>query len=351
MRDGPRGGIARTRALRYKQHVAGVTQLDMARRLGVSQALVARALRDDPAVAAATRERVQAMARQLGYRPNATARALLTGKTGLVSLWIARAYGSFSARIIFALERLARQSGYDLVITDLGPYGDPDRDLSHFRLAVDGLLVADAPWHAETLAQRGGGIPCVSMGTLVSRRTDAVQVDLTRGARAALAHVRKSGRSRVLYVTPSHPLGVREVRYRAFRKAHPQGAVVVLPEPTRAAAYQTIQSWLAAHGPVDAIFCHNDDYAIGVLRGLRDRGLRVPEDVSVVGCDGVEDAEYLACPLTTIAIPIEDMCQQAWRFLTERLAGARPAPRRHVLHPELVIRQSTVHRRVPTAQA
>ena len=84
-----------------------VTQQDMAKSLGVSQALVARALRDDPAVAAATRARVQAMARKLGYRPNTTARALLTGKTGLVGLWIARAYGTYSARVIFALEKLA----------------------------------------------------------------------------------------------------------------------------------------------------------------------------------------------------------------------------------------------------
>lgn len=318
----------------------------MARRLGVSQALVARALRSDPAVAAATRARVQAMARQLGYRPNATARALLTGKTGLVSLWIARAYGSYSARVIFALEKLARRDGYDLVITDLGPYGDRERDLLHYRMAVDGIMVADAPWHADVLVRDGRGIPCVSMGTLVSRRTDAVQVDLSRGARAALDHLRRTGRRRVIYVTPDHPVGEAEVRFRAFRRAYPRGAVVVLPEPTRAAARQAVQRWWAAHGPADGIFCHNDDYAIGVLRGLHDRGLKVPEEVAVVGCDGVDDAEYLACPLTTIAIPVEEMCARAWDYLTRRLAGGLARPQRLVLHPELVIRASSLRGRV-----
>lgn len=321
--------------------MGAVTQLEMAKKLGVSQALVARALRDDPAVAAATRDRVRAMARQLGYRPNATARALLTGKTGLISLWIARAYGSYSARIIFALEQLARRDGYELVIADLGPYGDPDRDLSRYRLAVDGLIVADAPWHADALLQRSGTPPCVSMGSIVSRLTDAVQVDLGRGARAALAHLRTLRRNRVVYVTPDHPLGVKEARFREFRRAHPKGGVIVLPEPTRAAARAAVRDQIARHRKPGALLCHNDDYAIGAMRGLRDAGVRVPDDVAVVGCDGVEDTEYLECPLTTISIPVEEMCLRAWNFLVERMGGEPSRARRLLLQPDLVVRRST----------
>lgn len=322
--------------------MASVTQSEMARQLGVSQALVARALRDDPAVAASTRERVQRLAKQVGYHPNANARALLTGKTGLISLWIARAYGSYSARVIFALERLARQHGYDLLITDLGPYGDPDRSLASLRLAVDGMIVADAPWHADALAARGAGsIACVNMGSVVSRHTDAVQVDLARGARAALAHLKQAGCQRVAYVTPGHPLGSEEARHRAFRTAHPRGPVVVLPEPTRAAARQAVLTWLHTKPAVDAIFCHNDDYAVGVLRALRDAGLRVPGQVAVVGCDGVEDTEYLECPLTTIAIPVEEMCAKAWSFLIQRMTQPGQALQREVLQPALVIRFSS----------
>lgn len=322
--------------------MAVVTQLDMARRLGVSQALVARALREDPAVAVRTRKRVQALARRLGYRPNITARALRTGRTGLVGLWIARAYGSYSARIIFALERLLRPSGYDLVITDPGPYGDPAREASRVRLAVDGVIVVDAPWQVEALARPGvPAPPCVSMGSLVSYRTDVVQVDLEYGARQALAHLRAVGRTRVAYMTPEHPLRAREPRFQAFRRAYPRGRVIRLAEPTRAAAWAALRA-LGRNGiGFDGLLCHNDDYALGALRGLRDLGMAVPEQVAVVGCDGVEDTDYLDCALTTIALPVERMCEQAWTFLSGRLAGTRAAPRRRILMPELVVRAST----------
>ena len=90
------------------------------------------------------------------------------------------------------------------------------------------------------------------------------------------------------------------------------------------------------------MFCHNDDYALGALRALRELNLRVPRDVAVAGCDGVEDTEYLETPLTTIALPFDDMCGRAWAFLRERMDGYAGRPRRIRLAPELRVRGSTL---------
>jgi DNA-binding LacI/PurR family transcriptional regulator len=321
-----------------------VTQSAMARQLGVSQALVARALQNDPAVAATTRTRVQAAAARLGYQPNPSARALLTGRTGLVGLWIARAYGSFSSRIIFALEPLVRAHGLDLLIADLGPYGEPVRELASSRWPLEGLLVVDSPWHVESyLRSHPRGAPCVSLGTAVSRKVDAVEMDVTSGARAVVSHIRKLGARRVAYVTPLHPLGQREARMRVYSSVVKPADRILLPQATRRAAREAVAEYLRVRGCPDVFLCHNDDYALGVVRGLRDLGLRVPTDVAVVGCDGLEDTEYLDVPLSTIVLPVDEMCAKAWSYLAERLNGYQGKPRRVNLPTHIEVRSSSLH--------
>jgi len=193
--------------------MARVTQAALARQLGVSQALVARALKDDPAVAAATRARVRAEADRLGYRPNATARALLTGRTGLVGLWIPRPYGSYAANIIFNFEKLAQAAGADLLIRDLGPLGQSTGDHLRHMGWVDGFIVVDAVWQIDPLLQAASASrPCVGLGITAHSAVDGVTVDLYLGALRALRHLRSQGCRRIAYLFPGHPLGEREVR-------------------------------------------------------------------------------------------------------------------------------------------
>lgn len=323
--------------------MAHVTQTHLAKHLGVSQALVARALKNDPAVAQATRDRVQAEAARLGYRPNVTARALLTGRTGLVGLWISRPYGSYAARLIFGFEKLAQAAGVDLLIRDLGPQGQAEEMTARHIGLVDGLIVVDAPWHVETLLRSGASSrPCVGLGSTISPRADGVAVDLFRGAGQALKHLREVGCRRIAYLRPEHPLGDREDRRRAYVRAVRLPEEIAMEDATRAAAHAALTRHLKAHGCPDAVFCHNDDYALGALRALRELNLRVPRDVAVVGCDGVEDTEYLESPLTTIALPFDDMCRRVWTFLRERMDGYAGRPRRIRLMPELRVRGSSL---------
>ncbi len=319
-----------------------ITQAMLAKQLGVSQALIARALKDDPAVALETRRRVRAEADRLGYRPNATARALLTGRTGLIGLWIPRPYGSYAARIIFAFEKLAQTAGFDLLIRDLGPLGQSVGDSRRHAGWVDGIIVVDAAWHLDALLRHGRPpAPLVCVGTCTHPAADAVEVDLFAASVAALRHLCAGGARRIAYVHPGHPLGANEARWRAYHREVKTPEVVLVSEPTRAGAYAAALAHLRPGRRPDALFCHNDDYAIGVMRALRELNLRVPDDVGVVGCDGVEDTEYLDCPLTTIRLPYDDMCGQAWSALMERINGFDGPPRRRLLDAEVLPRQST----------
>jgi LacI family transcriptional regulator len=128
-----------------------------------------------------------------------------------------------------------------------------------------------------------------------------------------------------------------------MRKAGLESEFIYYPltEEQRPVTRQLIHEYCRQHGCPEAIFCHSDDAALGVYRGLCDLKLRVPEDVALAGCDGIQDTEYLECPLTTLVQPVEKMCVTAWEFLLRRLSQPKLKLQRAILKPELAIREST----------
>ena len=117
-----------------------------------------------------------------------------------------------------------------------------------------------------------------------------------------------------------------------------------LSEQQREIVRQLIRDYVRQHGCPEAIFCHSDDVALGIYRGLCDLKLRVPQEVALVGCDGIQDGEYLECPLTTIVQPVAEMCAAAWRFLVQRLERPKMKKQQTVLKPKLVVRESSRRR-------
>src|SRR5690606_29158862 len=118
---------------------------------------------------------------------------------------------------------------------------------------------------------------------------------------------------------------------------------IPLSTNTRAAARAELKSYLEANGCPDSILCFNDDVAIGIYRALCEQGIKVPQQVALIGCDGIDDTEYLECPITTIVQPVEEMCRMAWQMLESRIANPRQPFQQKVLLPELVVRESTVY--------
>jgi LacI family transcriptional regulator len=186
------------------------------------------------------------------------------------------------------------------------------------------------------------------MGAYCSRAADSVQVDLGAGTGEVMRHLLASGFRRIAHATfmqKDAPDATRRLGYlEAMRKAglKPEFIYYPLSERQRPVTRRLIKDYVQAKGCPEAIFCHSDDAALGIYRGLCDVGLRVPQQVALAGCDGIEDAEYLESPLTTLVQPVAAMCALAWQFLLARIEQPAEKPQRAVLEAQLAVRQSSL---------
>ncbi|MBC8140272.1 MAG: LacI family DNA-binding transcriptional regulator [Armatimonadetes bacterium] len=294
-----------------------VTIRDIAKQSNLSHTTVSRILnnRDAINIPAATRSRVRSVAEEMGYRPNANARALATGRTYLVALQLFRVDSPFCASVARTLQSLAWHDGYEVLTHEF------DGRENSLRSVVDGVLVLD---RLQSVPPANPTTPCVSLGSFYDETGDYVGVDLEGASREILHHFLQAGRRRIAFVArDQHEItdGRRIAYSEVLRMAGLTEEFVFLPENTRSHGRRCFAEYADKHGIPDALFCVNDEVAVGCFRALRDRGLRVPEDVALVGCDGTEEGQYHDPPLTTIAQPIEEMCRLAWEFLKQRMAN------------------------------
>lgn len=330
-----------------------VTLRDIARRLDVSHATVSRALNaaPDAFISDRTRERVRKTAQEMGYRPNQSARSLATGRTGLFALWLwtERMQGAYHATVAQLLHEAARNGGRQLLIDPLSRTPDDGiPEVAFDRWHVDGIVAWESGPAIEALLQGGAPspVPIVSVGSFhLLAGVDRVEIDLRKGVEDALDHLLAGGRRRIVYVADDMRSRPDDLRYRTYVER--VTAAGFAPEfldvqPTRRAARTAMREFIERQGVPDALFCHNDDLAIGAYRGLCDLGVRVPDDVAIVGCDGVENGEYLEVPITTVAQPVSEACELACRFLERRVEDPSLALQSAVLEATLVVRESTL---------
>jgi DNA-binding LacI/PurR family transcriptional regulator len=323
-----------------------VTQAQIAKKLGVSRQLVTFALADYPQVSKESRKRIQAAALEMGYRPNPHARALRRKRTGIIALWIPDQISTHYTHVARELGRLVKQAGHELIISEVG---EADMKQIWSNVPVDGIFAVDASKSVqrelEALATKA--IPVVGVGTYCSLKTDNVQVDFESGTMEVMAHLIESGFRRIAHATfvqKDVPHASRRLGYvRAMHEAglEPEFIYYPLSEKQRPITRQLIQDYVRDHGLPEAIFCHSDDAALGIYRGLCDLKIRVPEEVALIGCDGIEDTEYLEHPLTTLVQPVAEMCATAWKFLQQRLEEPATPPQHVLLEPKLAIRESS----------
>ena len=323
-----------------------ITQAKIAEKLGISRQLVTFALAGYPQVAKESRERIQAAALEMGYRPNPHARALRHKKTGIIALWIPDQISTHYAHVARELGRMVKQSEHELIISEVGA-ADMKQIWTH--VPIDGICAVDASKavQLELKALAGKSVPVVSLGAYSSLETDSVMVDMEAGTMKVMQHLIESGFRRIAHATFVHKNIARKSRRIGYTKAmrqaglKPEFIYYPLTERQRPVTRQLIQQYIREHGRPEAIFCHSDDAALGIYRGLCDAGIRVPTDIALVGCDGIEDTEYLECPLTTLVQPVAVMCETAWQFLQNRLAGAAIPLQHSLLTPKLAIRDSS----------
>jgi len=327
--------------------------VDVARRAGVSVATVSRALRDLPNVSVDTRERVLIAAHELEYTASPLAAALVTGRTRSVGVIAADADSWFFAEVLRGLEEGLRDRGYDLVLHVLPAglrreqffIGLPVRRRVD-ALVVAGLRLTDA--ELRTLRQLRLPIACVAE-SLDGVHTE--RIDNEAAAQLAVEHLIGLGHTRIAMIggaPDGHELSAPAARTRGYRAA--LVAAGLSPGPVRDGGFTPAGGAAAMaelldcpDGPPSAVFCQSDEMAFGALQTLQRAGIRVPDQVSVVGFDDHELAD--AFQLTTVGQPISAQGAAAARWLTAGLEALQPSVGQpsaaDSLHPVRLVRRGS----------
>ncbi|MBC7808236.1 MAG: LacI family DNA-binding transcriptional regulator [Akkermansiaceae bacterium] len=332
------------------------TLYDIAHRTGLSIATVSRALHreDSPNVSEKTRRRVQEVARSVGYQANLLGRSLSTGRSHVVSYWTISAFSTYYASVAKGISDEAANRGFQVILNNtfdpahsLEAAGAGDARQNRIAHSFDGMILCDVAFpDNEYAAQiRRPNIPTVGIGISYPEDGDYVGIDLTPGTVQLLRHLIAQGCRRIAHMGQPDALAKRDPRAIAYeetlREAGLEREWIPIKDHIRKFARTGIADYLADHRLPDAVFCANDEVAIGCYRGCLDLGIAVPEDVLIAGCDGIEETAYHYCPLTTLAIPVTTMCEKAWEFLLARIQEPGSPPRQMKLLPELVLRRST----------
>jgi LacI family transcriptional regulator len=334
-----------------------VTINDVARRAGVSTMTVSRALRDSPLVATCTKSRILQVVEELGYVPNLLARSLVQKRSPILGLVITELANPFFTPIITAIQEGARSHDYFVMI------GDSERDISNQerylnqfqQIQIAGLLITPVMPDTEMLeAIRDGGTPVV----VIARRWekgDYVSADNVAGGRMVAEHLLSLGHRRFSCIClrePGHTaladriFGFRQTLQEAgFPFTENQ---ILHTDSLRVEdGAKMADAFLELSPRPSSVFVVADRLAVGFVDRLLERGIKVPEDVAVVGYDDIRYSAYLKVPLTTVALPKAEIGCYAMNILLERLNISLDRPtgnrewRQVLLQPELIIRAST----------
>jgi DNA-binding LacI/PurR family transcriptional regulator len=316
---------------------------EVAARAGVSPATVSRVFTRPDAVAVDTRRRVIAAADELRYAPHPVARSLARGRTGNLGIVVPDIANSFSAAITKAVQQEARRDGYALFVAGSDEVAhDEERWARAMAAQVDGLLLVSPLMSDDTLLELADATAVVLTNRLLDG-IPAVLTDATDATGHAVEHLHALGHREMVYL--AGPAGYSNaVRLRGFRDACRRLGVAASelgPFNARFSAGVRAADLVLATSAT-AVVAYNDEVAVGVINRLRDRGLRVPEDRSVVGFDDTPLAEMVAPRLTTVRIAAAAAGAAAVRMLIDVIAGRDDAVRVPLRLPaELVVRAST----------
>jgi LacI family transcriptional regulator len=332
------------------------TIYDVAAAAGVAPSTVSRAFARPGRVNSETAEHIRKIATELGYRTNPMARALPSGRTSMLALVISDVTNPFYNEIIRGAETAAVEAGYTILLADTQESDVLEREaLDRSLPMVEGVVLATSRMSDSAIRMMAKQRPMIALNRAVAE-VPSVIFDNPRGIRRAVEHLAELGHHTIAYVAGPEASWADGMRWRSLREAALElelhGRRVGPHPPTVAGGAAAVAELIKQ--PYTAVVAYNDLMAIGVIRELISLGVRVPQDISVVGFDNIFAAELVTPALTTIASPRRMQGMTAVRNLLAIIGGARPRATEPVVLPiRLVVRESTARRapapRKPTA--
>jgi DNA-binding LacI/PurR family transcriptional regulator len=320
-----------------------VTLHDVAALAGVSIKTVSNVINDYPHIRPVTREKVEAAIAELGYTPNLTARNLRSGRTGAIALAVPDLSLAYFAELAAEVIREAEAAGVVVLVEQTG--ADRDRELELLRSPrlklTDGLIFSPLGMGQEDAAALDVSYPMVLLGERIfDGPTDHVTMRNVEAARAATEYLLAQGRRRIAVVGAheGEVIGSAALRLRGYREALDAAGIPYDDDMVgyttlwhRANGADSMRELLARGVEFDAVFGLNDTLALGAMRVLQEAGRSVPDDVAVVGFDGLDEAEYSIPSLTTVDPGREWIAKTAVATLLERIGGKTDAAPRTLL--------------------
>jgi LacI family transcriptional regulator len=336
-----------------------VRMKDIARDLGVSVITVSKALRDHSDISDATRARVLKRVKELNYKPNYAARALVTGRSNMIGLIVPDLIHSFYSEVGNGLSGVLRKHGYNLVISSSDENQEIEDQMIDQLMArrVDCLVIASANWTQSALKRiTDANIPLV----LLDRKISGIDASFVGGddeliGAMATEHLIEIGCRTIAHVGGSKVSPARgrlEGYKKTLAKHHmsPGPNYVAVSESldhrAHETGYESAMKVLKLNPRPDGVFCFSDPLAIGAIRAILESGLRIPEDVALIGCGNLHYDAYLRVPLSSIDQQSFAIGERAAALVVETIEGesdngSKPKPRTILLPPKLVIRAST----------
>jgi DNA-binding LacI/PurR family transcriptional regulator len=327
-----------------------VTLKAVAQHLGLTPGTVSAVLNDSPSarsIPPETKNRIRAAAKELNYRPNFFARTLRNKRTYTIGVIAEEIGDSYSSPIISGIEQFLRQREY-FFLTVVHRH-DPALLSRYSQLlserGVEGIITVD------TTVQEAPVLPTVAIaGHKKLKGVTNIVLDHQRAAVLALNHLKDLHHRRIAFMKGNPISSDAADRWDAICRVAEQIGVQIDPDltvqidaddPTPMLGYPFTKHLLARQKPFTAIFAYNDISAIGAVRALQEQGLRVPQDVSVLGFDDIPGAAFHTPSLTTVRQPLNRMGEVAAQALLDRIEGRREYPAEIAIEPELVVREST----------
>jgi DNA-binding LacI/PurR family transcriptional regulator len=314
---------------------------------------VSRVLHRNDYVSKKTREKVEKAIGDLGFFPDPVARSLAHNRTYLVAVVVTEFTGYTRARVLVGAETEARQRGYNVFIcgSEAGDLGEPLGSPLLNSQRAEGVLVlyrGSSKDHHRLLDTIRPDLPVVTIGYApANENVTRVLVDGRRGAYLAVKHLLDCGHRRIVQVSGPKGRYDADERTKGYLRAlreegiQPDEKIMRYGDWTPESGYQQMTMLLDGGISFSAVFAHSDLVALGCMQALKDRGLKIPEDVGVIGFDDITITQFVDPPLTSVHQPFFEMGQEAMRVLIDRISGKKPKKRKIVLPTNLVIRRSS----------